>query len=132
MYGFCRITDLGILHFNFSSRNCSSKVYTCFGKVVALVTQSTTKLSLHFFGFFYDFILNLQVSAITHKGVKIHFAKGPPGTFQKITDRPLVCTKLPGTTWGFAMWSKGQGAARLAGFRRGRRRGWPGKWGKVV
>jgi hypothetical protein len=29
------------------------------------------------------------------------------GNFQKITGRPLVCTKLPGTTWGFAMWSKG-------------------------
>jgi hypothetical protein len=32
----------------------------------------------------------------------------PPRTFQKITGRPLVCTKLPGTIRGFAMWSKGQ------------------------
>jgi hypothetical protein len=31
-----------------------------------------------------------------------------PETFQKIIDRPLVCTKLPGTPLGFAMWSKGQ------------------------
>jgi hypothetical protein len=51
MYGFCRITDLGILHFNFSSKTCSSKVYTCLEKVVVIVTQSTTKLSLHFLEF---------------------------------------------------------------------------------
>jgi hypothetical protein len=38
----------------------------------------------------------------------------PPGTFQSITDMPLVCTKLPGTIWAFAMWSLGVegGAAR--------------------
>jgi hypothetical protein len=46
MYAFCRITDLGILHFYFSSKNCSSKVYTYLEKVVVLVTLSTTKLSL--------------------------------------------------------------------------------------
>jgi hypothetical protein len=51
MYGFCRITDLGILQFYFSSKNCSSKVYTCFAKVVVPVTQSTTKLRLHFLDF---------------------------------------------------------------------------------
>jgi hypothetical protein len=58
MYGFCRITDLGISYFNFSSKNCSSKVYTCLEKVVVLVTQSTAKLSLQFFDFsviLYDF-----------------------------------------------------------------------------
>jgi hypothetical protein len=51
MYGVCRITDQGILHFNVSSKNYSSKVYTCLEKVVVLVTQSTTKLSLHFLDF---------------------------------------------------------------------------------
>jgi hypothetical protein len=42
----------------------------------------------------------------THRS-EVSFCERPPGTFQKITDRPLVCTKLPRTTWGFAMWSKG-------------------------
>jgi hypothetical protein len=51
MYGFCRITDLGISPFNFSSKNYSSKVYICFEKVVVLVTQSTTKLGLQFLDF---------------------------------------------------------------------------------
>jgi hypothetical protein len=51
MCGFCRITDLGILLFNFSSKHYSSKVYTYLKKVVVLVTQSTTKLSLPFLDF---------------------------------------------------------------------------------
>jgi hypothetical protein len=58
MYGFCRITDLDISHFNFSRKNYSSKVYTCIEKVVVLVAQSTTKLGLQFMdlsGILYDF-----------------------------------------------------------------------------
>jgi hypothetical protein len=51
MYGFCIIIDLGISHFNFSSKNCSSKVYTSFAENVDLVTQSTTKLVLQFLDF---------------------------------------------------------------------------------
>jgi hypothetical protein len=46
MYGFCRIKDLGISHFYFSSKNCSSKVYTYLEKVVVLVTLSTEIFSL--------------------------------------------------------------------------------------
>jgi hypothetical protein len=49
--GFCIITDLVILLFNFSSRNYSSKVYTYLEKVVVLVTLSTTKLALQFLDF---------------------------------------------------------------------------------
>jgi hypothetical protein len=55
MYGFCRITDLGKSHFKFSSKNYSSKVYTCLVKVVVLVTQSRTKLCLHFLDFYMIF-----------------------------------------------------------------------------
>jgi hypothetical protein len=51
MYGFCRNIDLGILLFNFSSKNYSSKAYTYMKKVVFLVTQSTTKFSLPIFDF---------------------------------------------------------------------------------
>jgi hypothetical protein len=43
--------DLGILHFYFSSENCSSKVYTSLEKVVVLVTLSTTKFGLQFLDF---------------------------------------------------------------------------------
>jgi hypothetical protein len=51
MYGFCRITDLGILHFYFSSKNYCTKVYTYVDKVVVLVTLNTTKLGLLFLEF---------------------------------------------------------------------------------
>jgi hypothetical protein len=67
MCRFCRNKDLSILLLNFSSKNYSSKVYTFFGKVVVLVTQSTTKLDLQFLGFsviLYGFY-KLQVK---HKG----------------------------------------------------------------
>jgi hypothetical protein len=56
MHGFCRIIDLGKSHFNFLSKNYSSKLHPCFAKVVGLVTHSTTKLDLKFFSFFYDVI----------------------------------------------------------------------------
>jgi hypothetical protein len=105
MCGFCRITYLGILHFNFSSKNCSSKLYTCLKKVVVLVTLSTAKLSLLFLDFstmLYDFS-KLQVKHTKEEGT---FCEWPLENFKKITDKPLVCTKLPGTIWGFAMWSK--------------------------
>jgi hypothetical protein len=46
-----RISDLVILHFYFSSKNCSSKVYTSLEKVVVLVSLSTTKLGLQFLDF---------------------------------------------------------------------------------
>jgi hypothetical protein len=51
MYGFWRITDLGILHFYFSSENCSSRLYSYLEKVVVLATLSTEKLSLLFLDF---------------------------------------------------------------------------------
>jgi hypothetical protein len=106
VHGFCKITDLGILHFNFSSNNCSSKVYTCFGKVVVLVTQSTTKLGFIFWIFLRFYIEFTSFCYNTQRG-EDSFCEWPLGTFQKITNRLLVCTKLPGTIWGFAMWSKG-------------------------
>jgi hypothetical protein len=90
------------------------------------------KIKFAFFWIFLRFYIEFTSFSYNTQRGEDSFCERPPGTFQKITDRPLVCTKLPGTTWGFAMWSKGQGAARLAGFRRGRRRGWTGKWGKVV
>jgi hypothetical protein len=48
---FCRNIDLGILHFYFSSKNCSSKVYTSLENVVVLITLSTAKLDLLFLDF---------------------------------------------------------------------------------
>jgi hypothetical protein len=77
MYAFCRITDLGISHFDFSSKNYSSKVYKCFGKVVVLVTQSTTKLGVQFLDFsviLYDF----SKSQLKHtKEGESFFTSGP-------------------------------------------------------
>jgi hypothetical protein len=81
MCGFCRITDLGILLSNFSNKNYSSKVYTYLKKVVVLVTQKTTKLSLPFFDFstilyrFYKF-------QPTHKEGVESLCTQAPGTFK--------------------------------------------------
>jgi hypothetical protein len=71
MYGFCRITDLGISHFNFSSKTYSSKLYTCFEKVLVLVTHSTTKLGLQFLDFFFVILNDFSKSQLKHtKGVR--------------------------------------------------------------
>jgi hypothetical protein len=48
MCGFGSTTDLGKIHFNFSFKNCSSKVYISFAKVVGFVTGSIEKLVLQF------------------------------------------------------------------------------------
>jgi hypothetical protein len=80
MYGLCRITDLGISHFNFSSKNQASKVYKCFGKIVVLATQSTTKLVLQY----------LDLTAILYRFYMVQpkhtkgeesFCQKTPGTF---------------------------------------------------
>jgi hypothetical protein len=74
MYGLCRITDLGKSHFDFSSKNYSSKVYTCFVEFVGLVTQSTTKLGLQFSDFFCDLLQFYKFAAKAHQGSKNIFA----------------------------------------------------------
>jgi hypothetical protein len=67
----------------------------------------------------------------TQKG-KESICKQTLGKIRKFTDIPLICTKHPGKSSGHAMRSLGLGAARIAGFRRGRRRGWPGRrWRRV-
>jgi hypothetical protein len=63
-------------------------------------------LSLHFFDFSV-ILYRIYKLLLRHNKGEETFCEWPPGKFQKITDRPLVCTKLLGTTRGFAMWSKG-------------------------
>jgi hypothetical protein len=75
--GFCRNTDLGILLFNFLSKNYSSKVYTYWEKVVVLVTLSTKKIGFAVFRFFCGFIRILQVAAKSTQSGKNRFAKRP-------------------------------------------------------
>jgi hypothetical protein len=87
--GICRITDLGILHFYFSSKNYGSKAYTPQEKVVVLVILSKAKIGLDIFGFFYDFISILQVSAEKHKRIRIYLLK-TPWTFWNLTVLPLL------------------------------------------
>jgi hypothetical protein len=63
-------------------------------------------LSLQFLEFSTIYRHFTSCSQNTQRG-EDSICEGHPGTFQKITDRSLVCTKLSGTIWGFAMWSKG-------------------------
>jgi hypothetical protein len=89
MCGVCRITNLGILLFNFSSKNYRSKVYTYLEKVVVLVTLSTTKLSLLFWIF-----LRIDIEFTSHwikpKNWEQSFSTRPPRTFKTFTNRPLA------------------------------------------
>jgi hypothetical protein len=82
MYGFCIITNLDIWHFSFSSKNCSSKVYTCFVENVVLVTKSTTKFGMQFLIFLWFYIEFTSCSWNTTKGKK-HFASGPLESFKR-------------------------------------------------
>jgi hypothetical protein len=85
------------------------------------------KIGFAIFGFFYDFIWNLQVTAKTHQRVKNHFTK-----------RPLEVSNLHRSTLGLRTdpWEeprprnvvlRGLGAARPVGFRQGARRRGSGK-----
>jgi hypothetical protein len=94
MHGFCRITNLGKSHFNFSSKNYSSKVYTCFVKVVALVTQSTTKLGLYFLDLSTILYGIYKFQAQHKREGRILFHKGP-WNFWIFTKVPLTLTAKP-------------------------------------
>jgi hypothetical protein len=95
MCRFCRNIDQEILHFYFSSKNCSSKVYTSLKKVVVLVTLGAKKLGLQFLDFsaicygFYKF-------QPKHTKSKKSFCKGTPGKTELFTDLPLVYARAPG------------------------------------
>jgi hypothetical protein len=78
---FCRITDLGKSHFNFSSKNYSSKVYTFFVEIVALVTKSAAKLGLQLF-YFLQFYMDFTSCSQTQQRVKNHFARRPLESFE--------------------------------------------------
>jgi hypothetical protein len=103
MYGFCRITNLGNSHFNFSSKNYSSNVYTYFAKVVGLVTQSTTKLGLKFLDFS-TILYGFYKLQLKHTKGGESFCWKTPGKFRTFTDLPSVCTKHPGSFWSLVMW----------------------------
>jgi hypothetical protein len=92
MYGFCRIIDLGKTHFNFSSKNYRSKVYTFFAENVDLVTLSTTKLVCQFLYFstiLYRFY-NLQAN---HEGRERIFLYTGPWNYWIFTKIPLTLTR---------------------------------------
>jgi hypothetical protein len=119
MYGVCRNIDLGILLFNFSRKNYSSKAYTHVKKVVVLVTQRTTKLILPFLDFstilyrFYKILLKLT------NGVE-SICTQAPGTFESSQMCPRFPTPYPDgggalalARWGLGRQTSGQGV-RLA------------------
>jgi hypothetical protein len=64
------------------------------------------KIGLAIFVFFYDFILNLQVTAKTLNKGRI-ILRRDPWKFRTFTDLPLVCTQTPGKKQDLAMWSLG-------------------------
>jgi hypothetical protein len=75
MCGFCRITDLGILLSNFSSKH--NKGIYIFGESCSSYYTEHNKIEFAIFGFFYDFILNLQVAVETQQRWRIIFHKDP-------------------------------------------------------
>jgi hypothetical protein len=97
MYGFCRIIDLGNSHFNFSSKNLSSKVHTCFAEIVVLVTESTTKLGLRFLDFFTNWYWIYKSLENRAKLGRIFLCLGP-WNFWNFTNIPLHLTPRPSGT----------------------------------
>jgi hypothetical protein len=89
------------------------------------------KIGFAIFGFFCDFIRFFKVAAKTHKGVKNHFASGPLERSGSSQQGPRFAQNSLDLLGALQCGPWGTGAARPAGFRRGRRR-WPGKWGKGV
>jgi hypothetical protein len=77
MCGFCRITDLGISHFNFFKQKLKLKSIYMFGASCSSGYTEHNKIEFAFFGFFYDFIWILQDPAQIHKRGKKHFSRRP-------------------------------------------------------
>jgi hypothetical protein len=136
MCGFCRITNLGILLFNFSNKNCSSKVYTYLEKVVVLVTLRTTKLSLIFLDFFTILYWIYKLQPKHSKGIRILLHAGPWEDWKahrsalSLHKTPWkflwLCNVVPGTK-GRRGWPK---SGNLAGGL-GRGRVWEGSRSRV-
>jgi hypothetical protein len=74
---------------------------------VGFFTTTLTKLSLHFFGCFYDFLHNLQESAKALLLFQIRFCSRDPGQFRNLTNMPLAHEKHPGNIWEPAIGSLG-------------------------
>jgi hypothetical protein len=97
------------------------------------------KIGFAIFGFFCDFIQILQVAAKNTQRGKNHFAHRPSERLKSSQICPRFAQNSLKVSVALQCSPRGQGAARLAGFRRGRRRGWPGKcwegsrgyWGPV-
>jgi hypothetical protein len=93
--GFCRNTNLSILHSYFSGKNYSSKVYTPLEKVVVLGIQSTEKLSLLFldFSMIFNRFYKFQLKHI--KGENL-FTPSPLEVFKSSQPYPRFPSPEPG------------------------------------
>jgi hypothetical protein len=67
MYGFCRITDLGYFTFQFFKPKLRLKSIYMLWESCSSSYRKHNKIEFAFFGFFYDFILNLQVAVETQQ-----------------------------------------------------------------
>jgi hypothetical protein len=115
---FCRNIDRGILYFYFSSKKCSSKVYTSLEKVVDIVTLSTTKLVLQF--------LDFSVICYGFHKSQLKHTRGVRNLFARRTLERLNCSQLcpylahmPLEKTDQVIGSSGMGAAEEAEFLRG-------------
>jgi hypothetical protein len=112
---FCRNIDLEILYFYFSSENCSSKVYTTLDKVVVLVTLSTAKLGLQFFGFFVILYEFYKVQLKYKKGVRNLFATRPLNSFPPSQIYPRIAQNTLEVSGALQCGPRPMGAARPRG-----------------
>jgi hypothetical protein len=85
------------------------------------------KIGFAIFGFFCDFISNFQVTG-KHTREKRIIPRAGPWNFLKPHKNTLALHHRPWNKFAHANGSLVQPAAVLTGFRRDRRRSWPGRW----
>jgi hypothetical protein len=93
--------------------------------------RKSSKIDFAIFWFFYDFVENLQDSAISLWLLKFPFCTRTPRSFPTFTTIPLVCTKHPRKIrglailpwpWGRRSWSESGETGGAPGWGRGQAR----------
>jgi hypothetical protein len=95
----------------------SRKILGKYNKSCSAPYQESSKIEFAIFRIFYDFLENLQDSAISLWLLKFPFCTRTPRSFTTFTTIPLVCTKHPRKIRGLAILPLAVGVAWLAGIR---------------
>jgi hypothetical protein len=102
MCGFCRITDLGISHFNFFKQKLKLKSIYMFEASCSSGYTEHNKIEFAFLDFSTILYGFYKIQLKYTDGVRNTFLEGPWKVW-RFTTRSLVCTKHPEITWSLTM-----------------------------